>query len=198
MHLDVQACWKFKRVCTDIPNQTKITKSATTRYIQVTYAHASVGNKSPGKMVTTFPLAGSLQTPTAVSIDIKRAFSGDGEKILFLTTLVLFGAAAGNLAKSKKLRDGTSRNAIIFPPFLTKTVVTDSETVEEVVLKIFAERIKDQETDNTIEELDADKNSGFNKDNEKEKAKIRSSKYATTRDAAVVIADDCNDVLTFF
>ena len=116
---------KFKRVCTDFLNLTAITKSATTRYIQVTYAHASVGNKSIGKTVTTFALKGSLKAPTVVLIYIKRAFAGEGEKIRLLTKEVLFCAAAGDLAKSKKICDGASRNSIIFPPFLTKTLVID-------------------------------------------------------------------------
>ena len=47
---------KLKRVCTDFPNLPVLVKSATPGDIQVKYAHASVGNKSLGKMVTAFAL----------------------------------------------------------------------------------------------------------------------------------------------
>ena len=48
---------KFKRVCTDLPNLAVLNKSATSGYIQVTYRHTSVGNKSLGKTSTAFALA---------------------------------------------------------------------------------------------------------------------------------------------
>ena len=90
---------KFKPVCTDFPNMTVLAKSATYGDIQVKYVHAFVGNKYLGKTITAFALVGSLEAPTVVSIDIERAFSGNGENIQLPTTEVLLRAAAGDLAK---------------------------------------------------------------------------------------------------
>ena len=47
---------KFKQVCTDTPNLAALTASAKLWDIQAMYAHASIGNKSLGKTVTTFSL----------------------------------------------------------------------------------------------------------------------------------------------
>ena len=90
---------KFKPVCTDFPNMVVLTKSATSGGIQVSYVHAFVGNKSLGKTITAFALAGSSEAPTVVSIDTERAFSGNGKNIQLLTTEVLLRTAAGDLAK---------------------------------------------------------------------------------------------------
>ena len=65
---------KFKQVSTDFPNLAVLTKSATSEEIQEMYLHASVGNNSPGKMVTAFALSGSLEATTVVLINIDRAF----------------------------------------------------------------------------------------------------------------------------
>ena len=97
-----------------------LTNIATPGEIQATYAHASVGNKSFGKTVTAFSLAGSLEAPTMVSIDIERTFAGNGDKISLPTTEVLLHAAAGKLAKPKKPRDWTARNAVLLLPLLTE------------------------------------------------------------------------------
>ena len=109
------------------------------------YEHASVGNKSLGKTVTTFALTVSLEATTVASIDIERAFYGDGEKICLPTTEVLLRKAAGKIAKLKKLWDWTSRNAVLLPPFLTEIVLTDGGTASEVLLQIFFERTNKQE-----------------------------------------------------
>ena len=68
-----------------------------------------------------------------VSIDVERAFTGDGEKIRISTTELLLRANTNDLEKSKKLRDWTSRNTVLIPPFLTEAVVTDRETAAEVL-----------------------------------------------------------------
>ena len=60
---------KFKQVCVDFPNVAINPKRATPGEIQVTYGHTSIGNKSLGKTVTAFALAGSLEAPTVVSIN---------------------------------------------------------------------------------------------------------------------------------
>ena len=87
--------------------------------------HASVWSKSLGKTVTTFALVVSLKTTTMVSIDIELTFAGNGETIRLQTTEVLVRAAAGELAKSKNLRDWTSRNAVLLLPFLTEIALTN-------------------------------------------------------------------------
>ena len=86
-----------------------------------------------------------------VSIDIKHDFTGDGEKIRLLTTEVLLRAAAGELAKSKNIRNWTSMNVVVLPPFLTEIALTDGETAAEAIIKIFAERTNRQEAENAAE-----------------------------------------------
>ena len=145
MHSEDPARSKFKRVCTEFPILAVLTKSATPGDIQVTYAYASVGNKSLSKTVTAFDLEGYLETPTLVWIDIKRTFAGNGEKIRLPMIEVFLHAAAGELAKLNKLRDWTSINAVLLPPFLTETVLTNVETSVEALLNIFSKRINKQE-----------------------------------------------------
>ena len=67
----------------------------------------------------------------------------------------------------------------------------------KALLKIFAERINRQEVENATEESDAYEDSRSNKDNEKERAKTTSTKYATVRDATDGISADCDDIVTF-
>ena len=47
---------KFKYVCEDFPNFSILAESATPGDIQLTFAHASIGNKSLGGSVTEFSL----------------------------------------------------------------------------------------------------------------------------------------------
>ena len=96
-------------------------------------------------------LEGYLEALAMVSIDIKHDFTGDGEKILLLTTEVLLRAAAGELAKSKNIRNWTSMNVVVLPPFLTEIALTDGETAAEAIIKIFAERTNRQEAENAAE-----------------------------------------------
>ena len=142
------------------PNLAVLTKSATPGEIHTSYAHASIGNKSLGEMITAFSLAGSLEAPSVVSIDIKRAFYGNGEKIRLPTMEVLLHAAtAGELAKPKKLREWTSRNAVLLHPSLTEIGLTNGESAAEVLLNIFAGSINEQEADNAAEESDTEEES---------------------------------------
>ena len=55
MHLDDPFGSKFKRVYMDLPNLEVLTKRAIPGDIQVTYAHASVGNKSLKKQSLILP-----------------------------------------------------------------------------------------------------------------------------------------------
>ena len=81
---------------------TILTKSATPGDVQLKFKHASLGNKSPGELVTAFALAGSLEAPIVVSIDADIAFTITGDKICIPVAKVLLCATVGNLAKSKK------------------------------------------------------------------------------------------------
>ena len=51
---------KYKKVCEDFPNLAILNKSATPGEVQMTFAHASVGNKYLGEYVAAFSLAGSI------------------------------------------------------------------------------------------------------------------------------------------
>ena len=157
MRSDKPASSKFKRVSTDFPNLAVLTKSATPGEIHATYVHVSVGNNSLGETVTAFYLTGSLKAPTVFLVDIEHAFAGDGNKICLLTTEVLLLAATGKLAKSKKLREWTSRNAVLLLTFLTEIALTNGETAAEALLNIFSKRINKQEADNFAEESDTEK-----------------------------------------
>ena len=92
-----------------------------------------------------------------VLIDIKHAFAGDGNNIRLPETDFLLRAAAGELAKLKKLRDWMARNAVLLPPFLTDIALTVRETTAEALLKIFSKMTTKQEVENAAEESEADK-----------------------------------------
>ena len=105
MRLDKSATAKFKCVCADFPNHAILTKSASLVHIQVTFGHASIGNKSLGKPGISFDLVGSLESPTVVTIDTNHAFASSAQKIRLPLTEVLLRATVGNLVRSKNLRD---------------------------------------------------------------------------------------------
>ena len=117
-----------------------------------------------------------------ISIDIEHAFDGDVKKNRIQTTEVLLHTAIGNLAKYKKFQDWTSMKTVFLPTFFMEAVVTDRETAAEALLKKFTENIKVHGEEDTPEESDEREDIGSNEDDDKDKAKTRSSKYATTRD----------------
>ena len=118
MRASEPAAEKYKRVCEDFSNLAILTKGATPGKIQLMFGHAAVGNKSLGGFVVAFALAGDLSSPSVLVLKIEIAFAADGNKIHLLIAEVLLRAAAGNLARSKKQRYWTQRNAVLFPPFL--------------------------------------------------------------------------------
>ena len=87
---------KYEKVCEDFLNLAILTKSSTGE-IWLTFGHAAVGNKS-----VAFALAGNLSSPSVIFFNIKTTFSTDGKNIHFPIAEVLFRAAAGDLAQSKK------------------------------------------------------------------------------------------------
>ena len=109
---------KYKSVCEDFPKLGILTKSYMPGEIQLTFRHASVGNKSLGESVQYFALAGNLGSPSIISFNIEIAFAPDEEKIRLPIAEVLLRAAAGDLMRPKKQRDWPSRNAVLLPPSL--------------------------------------------------------------------------------
>ena len=87
--------------------------------------------------------------------------------------------------------------SVLFPPFLTKIVLTDGETAAEALLKIFSKRINKKEAENATEESDTDEDIRSDKDNNKERVKTISTKDATMCDATEVILAGCNNILAF-
>ena len=88
---------KFKRVCRDFSNLAILTKSYTPGEIQLTFGHATVGNKSLGEYIVDFSLSGDLSSPSVIDFNIEIAFAADGDKIRLPIAEVLLRAAAGNL-----------------------------------------------------------------------------------------------------
>ena len=106
--------------------------------VQLTFLHASVGNKYLEESVAVFDLTGSIDSPSISLIDININFATDGDKILLTITEVLLYAAAGDLKRSKKQQDWMPRNAVLLPTFLTEAEILDGGTDAGELLKIFA------------------------------------------------------------
>ena len=104
MHLENPDGAKFKRVCADFPNIALLTKRATPDDIQFNFGQAPVGNNYLKKTVTDFAIAGSLESPTVVSIDAERAFAITGKNICIPVTELLLCTTIGDLTRSKKMR----------------------------------------------------------------------------------------------
>ena len=117
------AAKKYKKVWEDFPNLAILTKSSTPGKVQLTFSHVTVGNKSVGKSVVAFALAGDLSSPYGVSVNMDIASSADGDKIRLLITEVILCAAADNLLKSKKQQDWKPRNVVLLPPFLAESEI---------------------------------------------------------------------------
>ena len=151
---------EVKKVCNNFPNIAILTKSATPSNVQLTFTHASVGNKSLGGSVAAFALTGSLDSTSVIFINVNIAFTMDGDKIRLPFAEGIHRAASGDLARSRKQRDWTPLNAVLLPPFLTEVTILDGETSVEELLKIFArsitERADEKEYDDGDKEDDTD------------------------------------------
>ena len=75
-----------------------------------------------------FSLAVNLSSPSVISFNVDITFAADGDKIHLLISEVLLRAAASDLARSKKQRYWTSRNAVLLPPFLTEAAIFHGES----------------------------------------------------------------------
>ena len=81
MRSDEPESFKFKHVCTYLPNIALLTKRATSREGQVMYTHTSIRNKSLRDTVSAFTLEELLGDLTVAKINAERAFNGAGKKI---------------------------------------------------------------------------------------------------------------------
>ena len=143
---------KFKVMCADFLNLTLLTESTTPDNIQVVYGHASVGNNPLGETITAFALAGSLESPTVVSINAESALYIANKKILLPVTEVLLSAAISVLMYSKNLRGWASLNSVLLPPFLTKAVTLEVDMAAGELLKTFAINIAKHRLDSAADE----------------------------------------------
>ena len=193
---------KFKRVCEDFTNLAILTNISTPGEIQLTFGHVDVGNKSLGKSVVAFSLAGYLSSPSVISFNIDIAFASDGDKIRLPIAEVLLCTAAGDLARSKKNRDWNSRNAVLLPPFLTEATILHGKSDACKLLKSFARSITKWESDaysssEADEASDDDSVVIIEAAEAKEKpgkAKQASAEMAAAKTLAT-ITDDCDNVL---
>ena len=147
MRASKTATEKYKNVCEDFPNLGIVTKNSTPGKVQLTFGHATVGNKSLEESIQAFTLTGDLGSPSVVSFNLEIAFAPDGEKIRLPIAEVLLRAAAGNLARSKNRRDWQSLNAVLLPPFLTEAAILHDESDAGELLQIFARIITEWASD---------------------------------------------------
>ena len=207
---------KYKNVCEDFPNLGILTKSSTPGGIHLTFGHAAVGKKSLGESFVAFALAGDLSSTSLISFNIKIAFATNNEKIRLPIAEVFLCVAAGNLARSKKQRDWTSRKAVLLPPFLTEAAILHGDSDAGELLNIFTRSITEwaldanpsseaiEASDNnsvvTIEAAEA-KKPGKAKQASDETKNPGKAKQASTETAAAKtmasIADNCNNILAF-
>ena len=127
MRASKPAMEKYKKVCEDFLNLGIRTKSSTPGEIQLTFGHATVGNKSLVESFQAFNLAGNLGSPSVIYFNLEIAFAPDGKKTGLLIADVLLRAATGDLVRLKKQRDWPSRNAFLLPPFLTEAAILHGE-----------------------------------------------------------------------
>ena len=164
----------------------------------------AVGKKSLGESVVSFALVGDLSLPSVIFMKIEITFAAYGNKIRRPIAEVLFCAGPGNLARSKKQRDWTPRNAVLLPPFLTETAILHGKLDMGELLKIFARSITEWAS-NADSRSDADE---ANKDNnvvtidaKEAKAKPCKEKQASTKMASskmlATITYNFDDVLAF-
>ena len=113
----------YKKVRNNLPNIAIPTKNAIPGEVQLTFTNTSVGKKSLRESVAEFALAGSIDSPSVVSIDINIAFTINGKKIRHPIPEVLLHAAAGDLMRLNNQRYWTLRSTVLLPPFLTEAEI---------------------------------------------------------------------------
>ena len=103
--------------------------------------HTSVGNNSLRESVTAFALAGWIEAPAVVSINVNIAFVVAGNKIRIPVNNILLCVTVGDLDRSEKRRYCVVLNAVLLPSFLTEAAILDGETAAANLLKVFANYI---------------------------------------------------------
>ena len=200
MRASKPAVEKYKRVCKDFPNISILTKSATPGEIQLTFGHAAVGNKSLGGYIVNFDLLGDISFSYIISLNIKTVFAADGNKICLLIAEVLLRSAPGDLARSKKQRHWTPRNAVLLLPFLAEAAILHGESYAGELPNVFSRSI-------TKWAKEGKTASGADDDNNNDSVITIEAKDATlakpgkakqaTANILTTIADNFDDVLAF-
>ena len=117
--------------------------------------------------------------------------------------MVLLHTAAGDLARSKKQRDWTSRNAVLLPPILTEAAILQCESDADELLKIFARSITEwaSDADYSNKAYEANDNDSVVTIEATESKNPGKAEQASAETAAAetlsTIADNCNDVFAF-
>ena len=201
MRASETAVEKYKKVCKDFPNIVILTKSATPGKVQLTFDHTTVGNKSLGKYVVAFALAGDLSSTYVVSIKMDIDFATDGNNIRLLIKEVLLRSATGDLARSKKQQDQTPHNAVLLPPLLTEVAIRHGMSDEGELLKTFARSITEWAKKGEPSTGEDDDNKKYSKGGvvaEDEKTTKKSKTKQATAKTLTSIANNCDNVLAFF
>ena len=89
MRASEPAMEKYKNVCEDFLKLGILTKSSRPGKVQITFGHATVGNKSLRESIQTFALAGNLGSPSVILINLDITFAPKGENIRLLIAEVL-------------------------------------------------------------------------------------------------------------
>ena len=168
-----------------------------------------------------FALADDLGSTSVIYFNIKIAFATDRENICLPIAEALLRAAAGNLTRSKKQRDWTSRKTVLLTPFLTEAAIHQGDSDAGKLLKIFAlfitewaldaapssevDEASDDDSVVPVEAADA-KKPGKTKQASAETASAETKKPGKSKQASVEtaatktlapIADNYNDVVAF-
>ena len=139
----------FKRVYTDTPNISILTKTAT-----------PVLKKFLGETVTSVSLTVYPKIPTVASINTEHEFTSSRYEIYVLTAEVFFCAATRNLAWSKKLHKWVPPNTVLLPQLLINEVTLESQASTAELLKAFSTKIMEHQM-KTLEDIEIeDDNSG--------------------------------------
>ena len=122
-----------------------------------------------------FALAGNIDSPSAISINMEIDYARDGDKIRLPIMEVLLCADACDLARSKKQRDWTPRNSVLLLPFLTEATILNRGDDTRDILNIFARFV----TERAEEGEDTSRN--YDDDNDKSEVGVEAEDKNTTK-----------------
>ena len=107
MRASKPATKKYKNVCENFPNLGILTKSSMPVEVQLTFGHATIGNKSLGESIQVFALAGNLGSPSVISFNLKIAFAPDREKSAYRSRRSFFAPPPATSPAPKSNRTGS-------------------------------------------------------------------------------------------